>query len=365
MYQLVNHLARRGYEAHQRGELLPNGAEELDIPIWAIVYFVSTGLIFTGVMFTMNYFYGEVIATLCMVESPTATLYVPVPNNDDPDAPLEKKVPELALKKEAPITSSLFKAKKHLFARAGSLSRFRGISIALFKNFVIERVARLFIYVLPLSYASLAISIILSEVALAHISLGWTHIIITESSSKYWFQRVPSFRLWRKVAGPTLILAVAEQAAMLVPTYLGSTWGMGNQFNGAQVLILLFLGLATTFLVVIPARVTLTRVQASLLPEDQETIVPFDRSFDGKVIPEIVGGSGMIGVLDAWKTFDFSSRIRLIKLYATALAMQFCVVVLYVTVTAVVLFFAAGPAFTNAIARAHDNAEYIPRDSAQ
>ena len=97
-----------------------------------------------------------------------------------------------------------------------------------------------------------------------------------------------------------------------------------------KTLSVLALSVTLAFLVVIPANVTLTRVQSSLLPEEVESIVPFDRSFGGKVIPEIVGGSGVIGMLDAWKTFDWNSRVRLIKAYAKFLAMQFAISILFV-----------------------------------
>jgi len=76
----------------------------------------------------------------------------------------------------------------------------------------------------------------------------------------------------------------------------------------------------------------LTRVQASLLADSEETIVPFDRSFNGKVIPEIVGGSGAIGMLDAWKTFDWAARIRLVKAYFKVFLMQLAVAAVFLAI---------------------------------
>jgi len=295
------------------------------------------GLLFMGTMIIISYTYGEVITTLSMIESPSATFYVPAPKADDEsDAPLDgdaKVDTELIMVKEKLITSSLFKAEKHLVAQAGSMARFRGLSMALATNIMGWNLAKVFTYVLPNSlFLSLPLSIILSRVALANFSLGWTHIVISEPSSKYWFRRIPSFSSWKKVARPTFILAAAEQVALFLPIYLVKVWGLDNHTGGSmpkdggdftkKVMIVGLMSLAATFLVVIPAKVTLTRVQASLLPEDQETIVPFDRSFGGKVVPEVVGGSGMIGLLDAWKTFGFHSRIRLIKLYVKIFVIQ-------------------------------------------
>jgi hypothetical protein len=95
-------------------------------------------------------------------------------------------------------------------------------------------------------------------------------------------------------------------------------------------------------LLVLPADVTLTRVQASLLPDAEETIVPFDRSFGGKVIPEIVGGSGVLSMLDAWKSFDWSSRIRLVKAYAKIYALQILVSFFFGLCLAAEMFLIAG-----------------------
>jgi hypothetical protein len=73
--------------------------------------------------------------------------------------------------------------------------------------------------------------------------------------------------------------------------------------------------IACTLFLCLPAIVTLVRIEASILPEDQDTIVPFDRSFGGKVVGQMHGGSGKIGFLDAWRSFNWEARRRLIKLF--------------------------------------------------
>lgn len=306
-----------------------------------------------------------------MIESPSATLYVPAPT-EDTDAPLaddkKKNVDqEQLLVLEEPITSSISKTEKHLVARAGRLSRFRGITMRAFRDLCTARLARLVMHILPLSLISAPIAFIAAEVALANFSLAWTHIVITESSTKYWFQRIPSFRLWKKVAVPTLIMAVVEQLILVVPTYLSAVWLLNDpnavledKHLGQKVVFIALLAFATTILVGIPAQVTLTRVQASLLSEEQETIVPFDRSFGGKVVTELAGGSGMISLLEAWKTFDVRSRVRLIKLYCKVFAMQSAVTIFYTVATLGFLFAKMGPEITNAISKAQkDNEMHI------
>jgi len=181
---------------------------------------------------------------------------------------------------------------------------------------------------------------IIATVLCAQLSLAWTHIVISDPNPKPWFRRIPSIKTWKKVAGPTAVYAVAEQLAVVLPAYLATTFNFfGNPediTNNADAWIMLLkalsvlaLTIALAFLVIIPAKVTLTRVQASLLPDEVESIVPFDRSFGGKVIPEIVGGSGVIGMLDAWKSFDWNARVRLVKAYAKVMAMQFALSILF------------------------------------
>ncbi|RYF45631.1 MAG: hypothetical protein EOO38_15665 [Cytophagaceae bacterium] len=72
---------------------------------------------------------------------------------------------------------------------------------------------------------------------------------------------------------------------------------------------------ACSIFLCLPAIVTLVRIEASILPEDQDTIVPFDRSFGGKVVSQMHGGSGKVSFLDAWRSFNWEARRRLIKLF--------------------------------------------------
>lgn len=66
----------------------------------------------------------------------------------------------------------------------------------------------------------------------------------------------------------------------------------------------------------------MVRVAASMLPEEDETIVEFDRSFQGRTTPEILGGQGKIGIKEAWKSYPRASRIRLLRLMAKVAAIS-------------------------------------------
>jgi hypothetical protein len=310
---------------------------------WAIIMLSLTILSFILIENVISYTVTQVIATLTMVESPTADLYIPVESNDDPDAPLDKKEstePDLLLVKTPLLTSRLSSILGYLRREGGVRSFFRGIFISVVHSFLVLRLADAFTLFLPATFFSRAIATIISSVILARFSMTWTHIVITRSSSKYWFQRMGSARdgKWKKIALPTAILATAKQLTVGLPLVLLSTYDLDEYLANPELLkdlsegeirtlvggILLMIGLAgaLALLIVVPALVTLTRVQASLLSDDEETIVPFDRSFGGKVEPAVTGGSGAIGLLDAWKTFDRSARFRLLSLYVRVGLMQ-------------------------------------------
>ncbi len=292
-----------------------------------------------------------------MVESPTAIVIEHVAN-EDPDAPIDNKSAspveqDLYLVKPAPITAKLRTAVRYLRERAGFWSRFRGISLWIVYHFLFARLSQFFSIWIPMG-----IDGGLAAVILARLRMGWTHIVISEPSKKYWFQRLPSWGSWIKIALPTFVLAVCEQITLALPIAFWCAFGLARftdpqniaDLNDAERNMVILKGLAVVLLgllsavaIVIPATVSLTRVQASLLPDEVETIVPFDRSFGGKVIPAIVGGSGAIGMLEAWKTFDWNSRVRLLKLYGRVILMETAVILLFSFVIAGQLNLIMGP----------------------
>jgi hypothetical protein len=285
-----------------------------------------------------------------MVESPTAAVFGPVAS-EDPDAPIDNKLnglvePELYLVKQAPITAKLRTAVRYLRERAGFWSRFRGITLWIVYNFTFAQLSQFLSRFLPIP---MGVDGVLAAVLLARLRMGWTHIVISEPSSKYWFQRLPTWSSWKKIALPALIQSLCEQITVCLPFALAIFMGLGRFQDPQQIadltnaersivllkfLAVIVLALFSAVAINVPATVALTRVQASLLPDEVETIVPFDRSFGGKVVPAIVGGSGAISMLEAWKTFDWNARIRLLKIYLKVISMQ--VAILFVSMFVIV-----------------------------
>ncbi|KAK0101845.1 hypothetical protein ONS96_005823 [Cadophora gregata f. sp. sojae] len=286
-----------------------------------------------------------------MIESPQDSIsFEPLPT-EDIDSTINKD-PEQPPKPQL-ITSSFRRTLRHL---GGFSARFRGLGIFIVNTLAVQWIAGILavlpiINLLPRGFAN-----VVALVLCAQLSLTWTHIVISQPSPKTWFRRLAPAKMWKKVAIPTAIFALAEQVAVYIPIYMSILAGLVDKdakeivdMKPSQKTAMTFkafgilcFGLVLTFLVVIPANVMLTRVQASLLVDTEETIVPFDRSFGGKVIPEIVGGSGRIGMLDAWKTFDGAARIRLIKAYLKVVGMQLAVSFLFTMCLVSQVFIIAG-----------------------
>ncbi|KAI9775132.1 MAG: hypothetical protein M1835_005927 [Candelina submexicana] len=357
---IVGNLVSRGLQAcSQNYHAVKAEAHTFQLPAWGIGMLWATAIAFVALMSAIRYTYGEVVATLTMIESSTETTYVKAePHSDDPDAPLTETdktnektslvEPEVLLVKPALITSNIRTTMKHLRTRGGFLSCFRGLSLWLVYHFVAHQTHHLLMRFTGHGLISSSLTAVATVVLLGRLNMTWTHIVVSEPSTKWWGLRIPDRKSWVKIAPATAVFALAEQLTVALPHGLYNAWNL-KEYNHnpshfgeiseaerkmvvMQYFAVAALALALAVLLVIPASVTLTRVQASMLPEEDESIVPFDRSFGGKVTPEVVGGSGKLGILEAWKSFDWAARIRLMKLYGKIAAIQVIVTMMFVAI---------------------------------
>jgi len=161
--------------------------------------------------------------------------------------------------------------------------------------------------------------------------------------------RVPPMKNWTKIMPAVALWALATQIVSIMPMLIVGSFGpmnnmknpefepgtkdlyasAGQGFMAVIIMLLLFVGLQ------IPASVTMVRVAASMLPEEDETIVPFDRTFGGQTTPEIIGGQGKIGLKEAWRSFPFASRVRLVKLIAKVVTIFIAVWLLFTLVVVI------------------------------
>lgn len=227
------------------------------------------------------------------------------------------------------ITSSFRAINRLLMANGGIRANFRGFFCLLAQVFLTSVLVGIFAGAFGGIFFPVAT--LLASLTLVQFSTAWVHIVISEPSPLHFWQRLPPFRrtfdaTWQAVA----IFWFARETTRFIPLafalLLGvqmPTSGFGEPVNMdafdarffVKSIFVALVALICSVFVTVPAYVVLVRVQASLLPVEQSTIIPFDRSFDGKVEPEVVGGKGYATVKDAWSTFSKSSWRRLLILY--------------------------------------------------
>lgn len=311
------------------------------------------------------------MATLAAVEDPDPDVYVridadanaPKPDDDEDDS-------EIPAPQSKPITSSLRTTIAHLRARAGPWSQLRGLLMYLLTRLALKLITSLLSAILGVlggsSIVGHVIARFVAEILLANLTMAWVHIVISEPSPRRFYQRIPGRKAWIKIAPVAALRSLASQFTMFIPLIIGYSTNViknGGPVNPvvpsdelpptkvvAGTLGIAALNLVLYLLVDMPAHVTFIRVAASMLPEDDETIVPFDRSFGGKVTPEIVGGTGKIGIVDAWRSFDWASRVRFVKVVAKVFLMVVAVALVFSFILGLEAYFLLGDAVNKTFA---------------
>lgn len=281
-----------------------------------------------------------VVSTLAAVEDSTPDIYVRIDSDFDPNKPADsadpEPEPEAAPVRSKPITSTLRTTTKHLRARAGPWSRFRGFSLFLVYGLASGFLSSMFSS-FPANYFLIQFAVqTVVGVILAPLQLAWVHIVISEPSPKRFYQRIPGHKAWAKIAPVAAFEHAVTGAAFYLPMAIAKGLGGWEAFNSSpdmppaktacHALSVVTGPSLLGFLVSIPARAIFVRVAASMLPEEDEAIVPFDRSFGGKVAPAILGGSGKLGILDAWRTFDRAALTRFLKVIAKVFVIEFALI---------------------------------------
>lgn len=178
---------------------------------------------------------------------------------------------------------------------------------------------------------------IVAEILLAHWAAAHTHIVITEPTFKIWYRRLPGWRKSiRHTALPILLACLAQEMVTVLPQALRRGVGVDrntgylnfNAEGSAKALRILvvfgiwLLGQVVRLSLWVPVGAILTRIQASMLPDDQETIVPMDKSFG----TQTRGTHGPPGILSppsailsfgaALSSFRRADIIRILRMYA-------------------------------------------------
>lgn len=313
----------------------------------------------------LDYSLRTVFPVFAMVEDETPPAYEPVAFADcsDPSSASSsssatatddedddrKRAPRCHASKQPPIaaasrlapcppaaatTSSLRATHRLLVARGGLAAYLRGFPCFLAQGLATSLLVALFyaLFYAFLGPYSTSAATLVAALALVQLSTAWVHVVISPPSPRRFWHRLPPFgrtlaATWR----PVLLFWLAAELACYPPFVLAGlldvdlpSWASDGALHSPDHLGVAFFAkwgavivsalLASVFLL-IPAKVVLIRVQASLLPVGEDTVIPFDRSFGRRVEPAVVGGLGYSSVADAWASFTPAAWRRLLLLY--------------------------------------------------
>lgn len=306
-----------------------------------------------------------------MVETPAAAITV-----SHPDEPASKDEKEglletgttVTLVHQKPVTSSIRGTIRHLVAEGGKLARWRGFGYQVINAVTMSWAMQFFEAVLPrvLPFRLVIIAAI-AGAATANLHATWTHKVISTPSNVCFWGRIRSLKQWKILAFPAAVAAAMPYISLYISIGFAYLFGIAqetssNKFDTycagmwasfiGRCVALLLISVACTLFLCMPAFVTQVRVEASILPEDQDTTVPFDRSFGGKVVPKALGGTGSVSFIDAWKSFNWEARGRLIKLYIKSFMCIAALAFVLIHVLAFEMFAVMGPELGKYLAEA-------------
>lgn len=311
-----------------------NGGEQVEfhMPVWGWPLILVNAIILLPISFFINYTLFHIYPVFTIIEDENPPAYEPLPTSgngvDEEAAAGSTTKPTDGAART--VTSSLRSINRLLTSYGGVRSNARGFMCAFTQSVLTGIVASIFSWGPVKPFAELLASLVMVQFATA-----WVHIVISQPSPRRFWRRLPPFKrafdaTWKAI----VIYWAATQVHKWVPYLLAVLIGfdaptMDNLKSGGandalrdgdisyliKATVYILLSTMLYVVVIIPARVVVVRIQASLLPEDEDPIIPFDRSFDGKVEPAVVGGLGYATISDAWSTFSKAAWRRVVILY--------------------------------------------------
>ncbi|KAL2843168.1 hypothetical protein BJY01DRAFT_264336 [Aspergillus pseudoustus] len=312
------------------------------------VIVILTVLALLFAIFWVEYTCTQVAATLAAVEASNSQgTYIRLETDDEEPASPNHDAFDGTTASRKPITSSLRSTIAHLRAHGGTFRAFRmylafrGFTVGI--NFLIQGV----FFATPMDKAPRVdlIGSFLGQFAASMLGatwqMAWVHRVIADKSPRSPYRRKLGLAHWPRIARAAALHNALECLASSLPIHalrvtgwaaLQAAGGGAGMYSRDFMLNFFVLGILPglfVFAVSLPARVVFVRVAASMLPEEDEPIVSFDRDFGGEVkkVSTAGGGGGggeqrVLRILDAWTTFDWAARKRYVKIILKAFAIE-------------------------------------------
>lgn len=281
-----------------------------------IVSFVGF-LIFTfglvaPVAFFMFYTAYSVFPILAAVEDLDAPIYesldLPrVVNEAEGPSRLSKDGP-----KPLPVSSSLRSMTRLLYSSRRCFSFCRGYSWFFFFGIIKSLALGVCIKSPFLGF----LAQILLPLAATHFHALWVHSILSTSRTHAFQGRAVEARKLFRTAGPPMALyltsgVVVQRILLQYYKGVGMRWEdfmpVGGHFHKSFIFWMLLAVL--TFVFVVPSYIILVRAEASLLPSDEQTLVPLDPALEG------ISEDGVMALVGAWRSLTRARVVNLVFLY--------------------------------------------------
>ena len=293
--------------------------------------------------------------TLVAVEAPQ--IVVPAPwtdkKSDDDEAPPQ-------VQQERSVTKSLRTTVRHLYSVGGPFAMCRGLALDISLHVAALAIAMpMFMFWMLRSFgeeepmpnfSEMALSARLKDVftgfafeTAANLIFcswiaAWVHIVITQHTLRVWYRRLPPFMstfraTWRPLVVLPLVDILLRETMVVVLKHSMGLYSTANTtegvFTSRNMLLTLvwLLRQAIRVLVSLPLEVAAVRIQASLLSEDEEPIVPFDRSFGNNGANGLRPGllsepRGPLSLRQAWRSLTWTELRRLLRTFAKMTTVQ-------------------------------------------
>ncbi|KAI1365817.1 hypothetical protein F5Y08DRAFT_302762 [Xylaria arbuscula] len=143
----------------------------------------------------------------------------------------------------------------------------------------------------------------------------WVHVIITPPTSKpFWERILPFSAVFEATAAASLIYCATTKLSVFAPwleaqvlsASFADSWVLRETSDVWKLLLSIGLFIAIQAFACAPALVVLTRIQASLLPEGEGTIIPVDRTFGVEKEPGKYSETEGLTIFEALKSFNGS-----------------------------------------------------------